>query len=82
MYKSNKTTEEEGLKMKEYDCSFDFKDIPKRKNYKYLVIKEGDLDINNAMLLRTKRDVLNYLREQKIYTDKIICVIKIDKFEL
>ena len=66
----------------EYNCSFDFDKPEIRKKYKYLVVREGDLDINNAMMLRTQKDLLAYLKQEaNYYGVKIKCIIKIGSFE-
>lgn len=63
-----------------YDCSFQFDNEEVAKKYKYLIVIEGDLDINNTMLLRTKKDLNNYLKEHKEFSSrKILCILKVRK---
>jgi hypothetical protein len=50
---------------RKYDCSFDFDNPEIAKDYKYLVISDGDLDINNAILLHRKKDLREYLKHHK-----------------
>jgi hypothetical protein len=48
----------------DYVCSYEV-DVAKAENFKYIVIIEGDLDINNAIFLKSKRDLDLYLAENK-----------------
>jgi hypothetical protein len=62
----------------EYDCSFGFDHKIERLRYKYIVVTAGDLDINNAMLLRSKKDVRAYLKAYKdMGGEKIQAMLKI-----
>lgn len=46
-----------------YDCSFKFDDYNEAKKYRFVVITHGDLDLNGAMMLRTWKDVVAYLKQ-------------------
>lgn len=66
-----------------YDCSYNFDNPLERKKYKYIVITKGNLDINNAMMLRTISDVKAYIKEQieNMNLDEIYCIVKVESFE-
>jgi len=68
---------EEGKTKNKYDCSFDFDIKTKRKKYKFIVITRGDLDVNNAMLLKEELSVKNYLKEA---WEDILAIIEIKKW--
>ena len=52
------------MKQKEFNgYSFDEKKM--RKHMKFLVITDGDLDLNEAYAFRTKRSLNKYLKEYK-----------------
>jgi hypothetical protein len=53
--------------LRKYDCSFDFNTPKSAKKYGYLVVTEGDLDLNGAMLLRRMKDLREYLKEHEEY---------------
>jgi len=65
-----------------YDCSYDFDNEKLRKKYKFVVIKEGDLDINGAIMLKDKKSLKNYLKEIEQYGSfhEILAIIKIEKW--
>lgn len=65
-----------------YDCSYDFGNEKIRKKYKYVVIKRGDLDINNAMMLRGKEDVRAYLKECKgsYFSDNMLAILEVSRW--
>jgi hypothetical protein len=54
--------------------SFNDKDVQKR--IKYVLISEGDLDINNAYGIENEEELLSILKN----SSKSIAVIKVDKF--
>ena len=47
----------------DYICTYDV-EVAKAENFKYIVIIEGDLDINNAIFLKDKRSLDLYLAEK------------------
>ena len=63
-----------------YNCSYDFDDKNKRKPYKFIVISKGDLDLNGAMLLKGKKDVNIYLKENEKYGSGIEAILEIKKW--
>lgn len=63
-----------------YDCSYKFDKHDVAKKYKYIVITSGDLDINNAVMLRTKKDLMEYLKSAS-HVEGIIKVDSHIKFE-
>jgi len=76
-------TEKSEAEKESYDCSFDFDEANKRKNYKFVVITKGDLDINNAMMLKTRNDLKNWIKELKqcySFPDRVLAIIEIKKF--
>ena len=60
-----------------YDCSYDFKNKKKRKQYRYVVIQDGDLDFNNAILLRSIDDIKKCFHGREY---EIQAIIRIDRF--
>jgi len=52
----------------DYECTWDGEEAMK-KHFKYAVVLEGDLDINNVMFLKNKSDVIRYLDEQREMSD-------------
>ncbi len=53
-----------------------FDETQHRKRMKYLVIIEGDLDVNNAYAFKNKRELNDYLKENDGWRE-ILAVFKI-----
>lgn len=52
------------MKKKKLDFNgYDFDDEKTRKRMKYLVIRSGDLDLNNAYSFRTKKEIPLFVKE-------------------
>jgi hypothetical protein len=60
---SGKWVSESAAKLVSYNCLVDFANYNEVKKHKYLVVTRGDLDINNAMMLKSWKDVVAYVRE-------------------
>lgn len=60
-----------------FDCSYKFEDFEEAKKYKYVVITYGDLDLNGAFMLRSKKDLNAYLKEAD---DRIYAIISVKQF--
>jgi len=61
--------------MKKEFNGFNFDKKETRKRMKYLVISEGDLDINNAYAFQNKRELNSYLKAK--YNKKTLAVFEI-----
>ena len=61
----------------EYEYSLDFEKKEVVNEYKYIVITKGDLDINNAAMLKDKDSVKLYLEEKTATYEDVIAVIEI-----
>ena len=50
-----------------------------RKRMKYIIIEEGDLDLNNAYAFKSKKDLKIHLKyEMKWYSEKVEAIFKIE----
>lgn len=44
---------------------YSFDEIKNRKKMKYILIRRGDLDINNAYAFTNKKDVIDFFNKEK-----------------
>ena len=61
----------------DYVCTYDV-ELAKDENFKYIVIIEGDLDINNAIFLKDKRSLNLYLAENKGSLRQVLGVFAVE----
>ena len=55
----------------DYICTYDV-EVAKAEYFKYIVIIEGDLDLNNAIFLKDKRSLDLYLAENKEFGSRAV----------
>jgi hypothetical protein len=71
------------MKPEEFN-GYNFSDKKTRAEMKYLVVKRGDLDLNNCYAFRNLRDLKSYLKSchRKVCHRKVLAVFEIkDKTE-
>ena len=60
-----------------YECSYNCEKA-KAEKFKYIVIIQGDLDINNAIFLKDKEDLDLYLAENKGSLRQVLGVFAVE----
>lgn len=58
---------------------YDFKDRKARKRMKYLIIRSGDLDLNNAYAFKSKKELESFLKDTNGIRE-LLAVFKIEEF--
>lgn len=60
----------------DYDCSYNFSIYQIAKDYKFVVIHPGDLDLNGAIMIRNKKSLVAYLEECAVYGKKVLQIFE------
>ena len=67
--------------MKKVDFNgYSFREPKMRAAMRYLIIKEGDLDINNAYAFQSKKELLEYIKTSGDSLREILAIFEIKEF--